>query len=100
MAKDDLAQIEGVVIDALAGGNYTVKLENAHIINAKISGKMRKYNIRVIVGDRVTVGVSPYDPTHGLIIHRHKAGYSAGGGGTIGPVSSSGSGSGTPPTIG
>ncbi len=74
MSKEDLAQVEGAVTDALAGGNYTVKLDNGHVINAKISGKMRKFNIRVIIGDRVTVGVSPYDPSHGLIIHRHKPG--------------------------
>ncbi len=74
MSKEDLAHVDGYVTDALAGGNYTVKLDNGHIINAKISGKMRKFNIRVIIGDRVTIGVSPYDPTHGLIIHRHKPG--------------------------
>lgn len=80
MSKEDLAQVEGVVVDALAGGNYSVTLDNGHTINAKISGKMRKYNIRVIIGDRVTVGVSPYDPSHGLIIHRHKPGGPGAGG--------------------
>jgi translation initiation factor IF-1 len=67
MAKDDLAQLEGQVVDAAAGGIYKVKLENA-----KLCGKMRRFNIRVVVGDKVTVGVSPYDPTHGLIMYRHK----------------------------
>ena len=88
MSKEDLAHIDGIVTDALAGGNYTIKLDNGHIINAKISGKMRKFNIRVIIGDRVTVGVSPYDPTHGLIIHRHKPGA---------PINPVGAGSGTGP---
>jgi translation initiation factor IF-1 len=73
MAKDDLAQLEGQVIDVGAGGVYKVKLaENALEISAKLCGKMRRFNIRVVVGDRVTVGVSPYDPTHGLIMYRHK----------------------------
>jgi translation initiation factor IF-1 len=56
MAKDDLAQLEGKIVDAVA----------------RLCGKMRRFNIRVVVGDRVTVGVSPYDPTNGLILYRHK----------------------------
>ncbi len=73
MAKDDLAQVEGKVVDAGAGGIYKVQLEDNDIeISAKLCGKMRRFNIRVVVGDRVTVGVSPYDPTHGLIMYRHK----------------------------
>jgi translation initiation factor IF-1 len=72
MAKDDLAQLEGQVVDAAAGGIYKVKLENNIEIAAKLCGKMRRFNIRVVVGDKVTVGVSPYDPTHGLIMYRHK----------------------------
>jgi len=72
MAKDDLAQLEGQVVDAAAGGIYKVKLENQVEISAKLCGKMRRFNIRVVVGDKVTVGVSPYDPTHGLIMYRHK----------------------------
>jgi translation initiation factor IF-1 len=47
-------------------------LDNNVEIAAKLCGKMRRFNIRVVVGDRVTVGVSPYDPTHGLIMFRHK----------------------------
>ena len=72
MAKEDLAQLDGKVIDALAGGIYKVQLDNTVAISAKLCGKMRRFNIRVVVGDRVTVGVSPYDPTHGLIMYRHK----------------------------
>jgi translation initiation factor IF-1 len=73
MPKDDLAQFEGKVVDALAGGLYKVKLDgNQMEIKAKLCGKMRRFNIRVVVGDKVTVGVSPYDPTHGLIMFRHK----------------------------
>ena len=72
MAKDDLAQIEGKVTDVGAGGLYKIELENGVAVSAKLCGKMRRFNIRVVVGDRVTVGVSPYDPTHGLIMYRHK----------------------------
>ncbi len=72
MAKDDLAQLEGKVVDVAAGGIYKVELENNVTINTRLCGKMRRFNIRVVVGDRVTVGVSPYDPTNGLILYRHK----------------------------
>lgn len=72
MAKEDLAQFDGKVVDALAGGIYKIKLDNNIEILAKLCGKMRRFNIRVVVGDKVTVGVSPYDPTHGLIMYRHK----------------------------
>lgn len=72
MAKDDLAQLEGKIVDAAAGGLYKVQLDNSVEIMARLCGKMRRFNIRVVVGDRVTVGVSPYDPTNGLILYRHK----------------------------
>ena len=72
MAKDDLAKLDGKITDATGGGNYIVTLDNGMTIVAKLGGNMKRFNIRVIVGDKVTVGVSPYDPTHGLILHRHK----------------------------
>lgn len=72
MARDDLAQTEGLVTDVLTGGNFKVKLDSGQEIPAKLSGRMRKFNIRVILGDRVTVGISPYDTTHGLILRRQK----------------------------
>ena len=73
MAKDDLAQLEGKITDAAAGGLYKVQLDSNNVeIVARLCGKMRRFNIRVVVGDRVTVGVSPYDPTNGLILYRHK----------------------------
>jgi translation initiation factor IF-1 len=73
MAKDDLAQLDGKIVDLLAGGLYKVQLDTNKVeIMAKLCGKMRRFNIRVVVGDKVTVGVSPYDPTHGLIMYRHK----------------------------
>ena len=72
MAKDDLIQLEGKVSDVTGGGTYKVLLENGVEVNARLCGKMKRFKIKVIVGDRVTVGVSPYDPTHGLITFRHK----------------------------
>lgn len=72
MAKDDLIRVEGKISDASGGGNYKVLLENGVTVLAKLCGKMKRFNIRVIVGDKVTVGLSPYDSTHGLIMHRQK----------------------------
>ncbi len=72
MSKDDLAKFEGKITDSTGGGRYIVTLENGVKVSTKLSGKMKRFNIRVIVGDRVTVGVSPYDPTHGFIVHRHR----------------------------
>ena len=73
MSRDDLIKLEGKVSDATGGGNYSVLLDNGVTVTARLSGKMKKFKIRILVGDRVTVGVSPYDPTHGLITHRQKA---------------------------
>lgn len=74
MSRDDLIRFDGLVTDASGGGNYFVKLDNGVVVTARLSGKMKKFKIRILVGDRVTVGVSPYDPTHGLITHRLKTG--------------------------
>jgi translation initiation factor IF-1 len=73
MSKDDLIRLEGKVADLSGGGNYVVLLDNGLTVSARLSGKMKKFRIRVLVGDRVTVGLSPYDPSHGLITHRQKA---------------------------
>ncbi len=73
MAKSDLAQFDGLVTDIGAGGLYKVKLEkNSAEISAKLCGKMRRYNIQVVLGDRVTVGFSPQDLSTGLIIYRYR----------------------------
>lgn len=72
MSRDDLIQIEGTVEEVRAGGQFAVKTDMGPVIVAKLSGRMRRYHIRVVPGDRVTVGVSPYDPTKGLIIYRAK----------------------------
>jgi translation initiation factor IF-1 len=72
LSKEDLIRLEGKVLDATGGGNYHVLLENGVSISARLSGKMKRFKIRILVGDKVTVGVSPYDPSHGLISHRQK----------------------------
>ena len=72
MAKDDVIEIEGKVIDTMPNAMFTVELENGHKILATISGKMRKNYIRILTGDRVTVEMSPYDLTRGRITYRIK----------------------------
>ena len=71
MAKEEKITIEGEVIDALPSALFRVRLENDHEMIAHISGKMRKFYIRILPGDRVTVELSPYDLTRGRIIYRH-----------------------------
>lgn len=73
MAKDDLVQIDGKITDLRGGGTYAITLDNGVIVSARLCGKMKKFKIRIVVGDRVTVAVSPYDTTHGLIMFRHKS---------------------------
>jgi len=70
MSREDLIEIEGTVTEVMAGGHFRVRGDNGQQYVARIGGKLRRYHIRVIPGDRVTVAVSPYDPTHGLIVHR------------------------------
>ena len=72
MSKEDLVFIEGKVIEVAAGGNFIVEGPKGMKLAAKLAGKLRRRHIRVILGDYVTVGVSPYDPTHGLITYRGK----------------------------
>jgi translation initiation factor IF-1 len=73
MAKDDdKIQVEGMVVEALPGTQFKVKLDNGHDVLAYLSGKMRKYYIRILLGDRVRVEMSPYDLTRGRIVYRQK----------------------------
>jgi translation initiation factor IF-1 len=71
-SKEDLIQLEGVVVKVLPATMYRVKLANDHEILAHISGKMRKHFIRITAGDRVSVEMSPYDLTKGRITYRHR----------------------------
>ncbi|MCB0404736.1 MAG: translation initiation factor IF-1 [Bdellovibrionales bacterium] len=72
MSRDDLVRVEGVITSANTGSQFSVKLANGHEIRARLSGRLRRFHIRVIVGDRVTIGLSPYDPSHGLILARER----------------------------
>jgi len=70
MAKEEAIVVEGTVEEALSNGMFRVRAENGHEILAHISGKMRKFRIRVLPGDKVTVEMSPYDLTRGRITFR------------------------------
>ena len=72
MAKQDVIEIEGEVIDTLPNAQFKVKLENGHEILAHVSGKIRMHYIRILPGDRVTVEISPYDLTRGRITFRYR----------------------------
>ena len=70
--KEDKIEMEGTVIEALPSTQFRVRLDNDHEILAYLSGKMRKYYIRILLGDRVRVEMSPYDLTRGRIVYRYK----------------------------
>lgn len=72
MAKEEAIEVEGTVVEPLPNAMFRVKLDNGHVVLAHISGKMRKYYIRILPGDRVTVELSPYDLTRGRITYREK----------------------------
>jgi len=72
LAKEDLIEFEGVVLEVLPDARFKVKLDNGHETLAYTSGKMRKNRIRVLAGDRVTVEMTPYDLTKGRLSFRHK----------------------------
>jgi translation initiation factor IF-1 len=74
MAKrtDDKIEVEGTVVEALPNTQFMVELENGHKVLAYLSGKMRKYYIRILLGDKVRVELTPYDLTRGRITYRYK----------------------------
>ena len=72
MAKDDVIEVEGKVVDAMPNAMFQVELENGHKILAHVSGKMRMHFIRILPGDRVLLQLSPYDLTRGRITYRYK----------------------------
>ena len=72
MSKEEAVVLEGTVSEVLPNATFRVELSNGHNILATIAGKMRRYRIRVLAGDRVTVEISPYDLTRGRITFRHK----------------------------
>lgn len=70
--KEEEITVEGTVVEPLKNAYFRVELENGHMVLAHISGKMRKHYIRILPGDRVTVGLSPYDLNRGRITYRSK----------------------------
>lgn len=73
MAKqEEKLEIEGTVVEALPNTQFIVELENGHRVLAYLSGKMRKFYIRILLGDRVRVEMTPYDMTRGRITYRHR----------------------------
>ena len=72
MAKQDLIEIEGKVIETLPGEKFKVELENGHVVEAHLSGKIRKHSIRILLGDTVVLEIAPYDLTKGRIKYRQK----------------------------
>lgn len=72
MAKEEGVVVEGLVTDVLPDRKYRVKLENGHMVLAYGAGKLSKFKIRVMAGDRVTLSLSPYDLSRGRITYRHK----------------------------
>ena len=72
MAKQDVIELEGTVLDALPNAMFKVELENGHEILAHVSGKIRMNYIRILPGDKVTVEMSPYDLSRGRITYRYK----------------------------
>ncbi len=72
MPKEEFIEFEGTVIELLPEGRYRIQLDNAHVVLAYTAGRMKRNKIRTLVGDRVTVEMTPYDLTKGRITFRHK----------------------------
>jgi translation initiation factor IF-1 len=72
LSRKDLIQLEGTITRVLGPGIMEVQCDDEVIVRGRLSGRMKKYRIKVMVGDKVQVRVSPYDPSHGLITYRMK----------------------------
>ena len=72
MSKEEAIEVQGVIQKALSNAQYTVEIENGHLVTAYPAGKMRRFFIKIIPGDKVTVALSPYDLRRGRITFRHK----------------------------
>jgi translation initiation factor IF-1 len=72
MAKEDVIEMEGTVVDTLPNTMFRGELENGHVVTAHISGKMRKHYIRILTGDKVKVELTPYDLSKGRIVYRER----------------------------
>lgn len=83
MSKQDLIEMEGIVTESLPNAMFRVDLDNGVNILAHVSGKLRQNNIRILPGDRVKVGVSPYDLTKGRITYRDRPNHGSGAKGSV-----------------
>lgn len=72
MAKEDVIEVEGTVLEALPNATFKVQLENGHVVLAYISGKLKQNYIKILPGDKVTMQLSPYDLSRGRITWRGK----------------------------
>ena len=71
MAKQEAIEQDGVIVEALSNAMFRVELNNGHVVTAHISGKMRKFYIKLLTGDKVKIEMSPYDLTKGRITYRY-----------------------------
>ena len=74
MAKEDVIEVEGTIVEPLPNAMFQVQLDNGYRVLAHISGKMRMHYIKILPGDRVTVELSPYDLSRGRVTFRNKSG--------------------------
>lgn len=72
MGREDSIEMEGTVVEALPNAMFRIQLDNGHLVLGHVSGKMRKHYIRILIGDRVKVELSPYDLSRGRITYRQK----------------------------
>lgn len=70
LSRNDLIEMNGTVVEA-ANGIYKVECEGGHVVTARLKKRLKRFRIRVVLGDKVTVGVSPYDASRGFITYRH-----------------------------
>jgi translation initiation factor IF-1 len=70
MGREEHIEFQGRVIEVLPAGNFKIELENGHQVLAHLGGKLRKHRIRIVLGDKVTVALTPYDPTRGIVVYR------------------------------
>jgi len=70
MGREEHIEFQGRVIEVLPAGNFRIELENGHKVLAHLGGKLRKHRIRIVLGDKVTVALTPYDPTRGIVVYR------------------------------
>jgi translation initiation factor IF-1 len=72
VAKEEKVELEGEVVEALSNGKYRIALDNGHETLGYIAGKMRRFRIRILPGDRIKIELSPYDLSRGRIVYRHR----------------------------